>query len=149
MTPITRRGSKLKTLLYLNRAKQGSLFPAIKMREVIINKINLPELTVFVSASTDSVFCFFGRSSLSSSGASVRLLGVELALALRSIGLPVSGPEPWGVGGLSNRPLLLLMGAEMLGTEFSFESGSAVFRARASSGSESSGAAVAGGLWQP
>lgn len=53
-----------------------------------------PELTVLVSASTDSVFCFFGRSSLSSFEASVRLLGVELALAFSSIGLPASGPEP-------------------------------------------------------
>lgn len=82
-----------------------------------------PELTVFVSASTDSVLGFFGRSSLSSSLASVRLFGVELALALSSIGLPVSGPEPCGVGGLSSLPpALLLMGADMLGTEFSFES---------------------------
>lgn len=64
-------------------------------RKQLYNQItHSPELTVLVSASTDSVFCFFGRSSLSSFEASVRLLGVELALAFSSIGLPASGPEP-------------------------------------------------------
>lgn len=106
--------------------------------------INLPELVVLVSASTDSVFGFFGSSSLSSSNL---LFGVELALALSSMGLPPSDPDPWGVGGLSRRLPRLLIGAEILGTEFSFSA--SVLSANASSGSESSGAAADGGLWHP
>ena len=103
---------------------------------------------MLVSASTDSVLGFLGMSSFSWSGLSVLLLGVELALALSSIGLPASWPEAWDVGGLSILPTLLFIGAEMLGTELSF-SWSRAFSARASSGSESSGAAAGGGLWHP
>ena len=116
---------------------------------------------MLVSASTDSVLIFFCTSSLLSSPPStVLLFGVELALALNSIGLTASPvillDVPCGVGGDSNLPDLLIIGADILGMEFNFSvvipsSLFSVFKANAwSSGSESSGALVRpDGLWQP
>lgn len=137
----------IQSVIYASKCNIRVLVPVNIIVKLINNNFS-PELTVLVSASTDSVFGFFDSSSLSSSATSVCLLGVELALALSSSGLPVSGGAPCDVGGLSTLIARLFIGADILGTELIF-SWSLDLSARASSGSESSCVVAGCGLWHP